>query len=343
MKNKDDDILSEKEIELKIAEAFQQDVGYGRVRMDEKSRKELNVSIKDIVEIEGKRKTAATVWRAHPSDEGKGIIRIDNLTRKNAETDLEEKVKVKSTRIKMAEVVIIAPFISKEQEIQFGMGIDELLRKGLLKRPFAKGDIFIVPGIELFGSKLPFQIIDMKPKGIVIITKNTNLDVKEHSSEVYGGKSIGEVFEKERTITRHEENFAVDKKMNDRSIYFHDYINLDEEKSDKLAEEFKQLKIKIYQNQRYFEDIIPKMFQTHSKEDMYRVFLYGKSCFKKGFEEAESDVPRDFIDENTIYRIFKDKNGNIRHIYDGDKITNVGEKDCVVSRIENILRAVKNF
>ncbi|RLF38090.1 MAG: hypothetical protein DRN03_00635, partial [Thermoplasmata archaeon] len=70
--------MVEREVLLKVAEAFQQDVGYGRARLDTETRIELDLSIGDIVEIRGGKTTAATVWRAHPNDEGKKIIRIDN-------------------------------------------------------------------------------------------------------------------------------------------------------------------------------------------------------------------------------------------------------------------------
>ena len=70
--------MIKREIILKVAEAFQQDVGYGRARIDHQSRMELDLSIGDVIEIEGTKNTAVVVWRAHPSDEGKRIIRIDN-------------------------------------------------------------------------------------------------------------------------------------------------------------------------------------------------------------------------------------------------------------------------
>ena len=41
-----------KEVLLKVSEAFQQDVGYGRARVDHQSRMELDLSIGDIIEIE---------------------------------------------------------------------------------------------------------------------------------------------------------------------------------------------------------------------------------------------------------------------------------------------------
>ncbi|MBN1860063.1 MAG: ATPase, partial [Candidatus Thermoplasmatota archaeon] len=77
-----------REVVLKVSEAFQQDVGYGRARIDHQTRLDLDLSIGDVIELEGTKITATSVWRAHPSDEGKRLVRIDNLTRKNAGTGL---------------------------------------------------------------------------------------------------------------------------------------------------------------------------------------------------------------------------------------------------------------
>ena len=174
----------DKELFLKVAEAFQQDVGYGRARIDTQTRVELDISIGDVIEIEGEKTTAATVWRAHPSDEGKGLLRIDNLTRKNAKVSIGDSVKVRKAVVKDAVEVVLAPLISEGQQIQFGAGIENLIRKGLLRRPLVKGDTVIVPGIALFGSALPFGIVSTIPKGIVMITENTRLVVKEEAPSV---------------------------------------------------------------------------------------------------------------------------------------------------------------
>ena len=71
--------MRQEETILKVSEAFQQDVGYGRSRIDHQTRIELDLSIGDVIEIEGTKNTASVVWRAHPTDEGKRIIRIDNF------------------------------------------------------------------------------------------------------------------------------------------------------------------------------------------------------------------------------------------------------------------------
>ncbi|KYK29783.1 ATPase [Thermoplasmatales archaeon SG8-52-1] len=175
--------MKDKEAILKISEAFQQDVGYGRARIDHQTRMNLDLSIGDVIEIEGTKKTASVVWRAHPTDEGKGIIRIDNLTRKNCGSGLGERVKIKRAEVKEAKEVTLAPLISKGQQIQFGSGIDNLIKKGLLKRPLTKGDSVIIPGIALFGSSLPFIIINTNPAGIVSISEEALIKVKEEAAK----------------------------------------------------------------------------------------------------------------------------------------------------------------
>jgi transitional endoplasmic reticulum ATPase len=175
--------MIKREISLKVAEAFQQDVGYGRARIDNQTRMELDLSIGDVIEIEGSKKTASVVWRAHPTDEGKRIIRIDNLTRKNSGTGLGDTVSIQKAEINSANSVTLAPLISKGQQIQFGSGIETLIKKGLLKRPLTKGDHIIVPGIALFGSALPFAIINTNPPGIITISEETLIKVREEAAQ----------------------------------------------------------------------------------------------------------------------------------------------------------------
>jgi transitional endoplasmic reticulum ATPase len=175
--------MKPKESVLKVSEAFQQDVGYGRARIDNQTRIDLDLSIGDVIEIEGTKTTAAVVWRAHPTDEGKRIIRVDNLTRKNSGAGLGDRVKIRRGDAKEAKDVSLAPLISEGQQIQFGAGIEVLVKKGLLKRPITKGDSIIIPGIALFGSSLPFIVINTSPSGIVLIGESTLIHVKEEAAK----------------------------------------------------------------------------------------------------------------------------------------------------------------
>ncbi|OYT58965.1 MAG: hypothetical protein B6U75_04750, partial [Desulfurococcales archaeon ex4484_217_1] len=73
-----------KEVILKVLEARQKDVGRGKVRIDINIMRKLGISPGDVVEIEGRRKTAAIAWPSYAEDQGLEIIRMDGLIRKNA-------------------------------------------------------------------------------------------------------------------------------------------------------------------------------------------------------------------------------------------------------------------
>jgi len=173
-----------REVVLKVSEAFQQDVGYGRARIDTQTRMDLDLSIGDVIELEGTKVTATSVWRAHPSDEGKRLVRIDNLTRKNAGTGLGDRVKIRPAEVKEARDVTLAPLMPEGQRIEFGMGIDVIIRKNMLRRSITKGDEIIIPGIAFFGNALPFIIVDTNPHGTIMITEHTVLHVKEEAAKI---------------------------------------------------------------------------------------------------------------------------------------------------------------
>ena len=95
---------------LRVARAHHQsEVGLGRARIDAKTRKDLAVEVGDVIEIVGKRSTAAKVFRAAQEDETKGIIRIDGMIRSNAGVSIGEKVTVKKAEPQPATKVMVAP------------------------------------------------------------------------------------------------------------------------------------------------------------------------------------------------------------------------------------------
>ena len=141
-------------VTLKVAEALQDEVGYGRGRLDTPTRNELGLSIGDIIEIHGRRRepTVAIVWRARTEDEGKGVVRIDGLIRNNAKVNLGDKVEVRKAQVRPAQKVSLAPLLEQQSgRVQFGPGIDEIILRGLNRRPLTKGDAVIVPGLTLMG------------------------------------------------------------------------------------------------------------------------------------------------------------------------------------------------
>ncbi len=160
------------EVELKVAEAMQNDVGRGIVRIDTRTREILGVATGDIVEIIGKRVTAAIVWRAYAEDEGLGIIRMDGILRQNARVSLGDKVKVRKARVKDAKRVILAPL----QHVKFSPGFGEFIKRRLLGRPVITGDKLVV---GVLGTTLPFTVVQTLPRGIVRIEDFTEVIVRD--------------------------------------------------------------------------------------------------------------------------------------------------------------------
>ncbi len=189
--------MGEDSITLKVAEALQDEVGYGRGRLDTLTRNELGLSIGDIVEIHGRRRdpTVAIVWRARTEDEGKGIIRVDGLIRNNAKVNLGDKVEVKKAQVKPAQKVVLAPMMDQSGRVQFGPGIEEVILRGLNRRPLTKGDVVIVPGLTLMGGRLPFAVTVVQPKGIIQIQADTVIQVHEDPIKEEELTTTGVVYE----------------------------------------------------------------------------------------------------------------------------------------------------
>ena len=172
-------------ISLKVARAHHQsEVGLGRARVDTATRKDLNVEVGDIIEIIGKRRTAAKVFRASHEDENKGIIRIDGMIRGNAGVSIGEKIVAKKADVQKAAKIVVAPKIPQGKKVKFGQGVEDLFKKGLMNRPLVKGDEIIIPNIALIGDFLPFVVISTAPSGVVLVAESSELVVKTEAVEV---------------------------------------------------------------------------------------------------------------------------------------------------------------
>jgi transitional endoplasmic reticulum ATPase len=172
-------------ITLKVARAHHQsEVGLGRARIDSQTRKALNADVGEIIEIIGKKRTAAKVFRAAHEDEGLGVIRIDGMIRGNAGVSIGEKVTVAKADAQSAQKVVVAPKIPQGKRVRFGQGVEGLFKKGLLNRAVIKGDEIIIPNIALMGGFLPFMVVSTTPNGIVQVTEATDLSVKTEPVEV---------------------------------------------------------------------------------------------------------------------------------------------------------------
>ncbi|RLG21618.1 AAA family ATPase [Candidatus Micrarchaeota archaeon] len=168
-------------VKLKVAEALTTDVGRGIVRLDSKTRREINVTSGDIVIIKGKRNTGAIVWQAYNTDEGAGIIRMDGIIRKNADVSIGDYVEVeKAKNIKEAKKVVFAPI----EELRFTEQFVEYMRRNLQGRPVTKGDTIM---LAVFNQPLMFKAVTVQPKGVVQITRHTNIEIREEAAKELEG------------------------------------------------------------------------------------------------------------------------------------------------------------
>ena len=166
-----------KEVVLRVMEAKQKDVGRGKVRIDINIMKKIGVEPGDIVEIEGRRVTAAIAWPAYAEDQGLDIIRMDGLIRKNAGVGIGDKVIVRKASVKPAVMVKLAP---SSFTISADPSFVNYVKRRLIDYPVVEGDTVLIP---VLGQAIPFTIIAARPSGVVIITPDTNLIILEKPAE----------------------------------------------------------------------------------------------------------------------------------------------------------------
>ncbi len=192
-----------KQLNLKVAEAIQDDVNKGIVRIDSQLMTEIGVRPGDIVDLQGERLTVGIVDRAYPGDIGLNIVRMDGILRRNAKTGIGEIIKVRKADVKEAKKVVIAP-ARKGVHIR---APQEIFKQGLLGRAVVKGDIVSLGGSKrrrsaMTGSPffddvfsmldesmigfgdLKFVVVDTNPKQAVIITDLSEVTLNPEAVEV---------------------------------------------------------------------------------------------------------------------------------------------------------------
>src|SRR3989339_516860 len=184
------------DVRLRVGELTERgDFGRGIIRISAKDMKRIGITEGDIIELEGKRKTAAIAVRAYPVDIGLDIVRMDGLERRNCGAGIGESVKVKKAAVAEAKSVTIAP---ARKGIIIHMG-GNLIKQNILMRPLLTGDIIIPNPIvqdrrsnsvfeQFFGMDFgeflftpfgeeKFVVVATEPKGIVRVTRATDVEL----------------------------------------------------------------------------------------------------------------------------------------------------------------------
>jgi transitional endoplasmic reticulum ATPase len=188
-----------KEIKLKVAEAIQDDVNKGIIRIDSSYMKQIGVLPGDIVQIKGERESISIIDRAYPGDIGLNIIRMDGITRRNAMTGIGDMVGITKIEVKEAKKIILGP---AKKGIQIRAS-PYIFKQGLLGRAVIKGDVVSLGGTRTRRSTMSqstqfediFNIIDESLMGFgfgdlkfvvtEILPKNTPIVITDSTEVAY--------------------------------------------------------------------------------------------------------------------------------------------------------------
>jgi transitional endoplasmic reticulum ATPase len=154
----------------------------------------------DVIEIVGKRTTAARAIRPYGEDEGIDIIRLDGLQRANAGVGSGDFVEVHKAQSKPATRVVFAP---AQPNIRL-QGSADALKRTFAGRPVVEGDVVSTTGHQRVNANMPenirqmlnapaFALQELKlvvvssvPKGIVHIDAKTDVELLSEFAETDG-------------------------------------------------------------------------------------------------------------------------------------------------------------
>ena len=196
--------IDTKAVKLQVAAARQEESGQGIARLPKSAMGALGITEGDVVEIEGKRVTAARAVLAYAEDEGLDVIRLDGLQRANAEVGGGDHVQVRKGESRAAQRVVFAP-AQREMKLQ---GPGEALKRNFFGRPLLAGDLVATTGqtpvrdmppqvarmlnAPAFAlTQIRLNVVSTVPKGVVHIDENTEVELREEFEEARAGR--GEV------------------------------------------------------------------------------------------------------------------------------------------------------
>ena len=166
--------------EVTVKEAAHDDAGRGIARLSIEVMKKLGLVSGDVIEIQGKKKAAAIIWPGFAQDTGFATLRIDGNVRGNAGTGIDEKVRIRKSEAEYAKKIVVQP----TQPIRL-VGGEQYLSRVLRGRPVIEGQSVRV---DVIGNSITLVITKVAPKGMVIVTDDTEIELKEEAYKPEEGK-----------------------------------------------------------------------------------------------------------------------------------------------------------
>jgi len=193
--------VEEGAVRLQVAAARQEESGRGIARMPKSVFATLGITEGDIVEITGKRATAAIAVPAYEEDQGLDVVRLDGLQRGNAEIGSGEHVSIRKAESRPATRVVFAP-AQREMRLQ---GPSQALKRNFFRRPLVAGDLVATQGqqpvqdvppeiMRMFNApayalkEIRLSVVSTAPKGVVHIDENTEVELRAEFEEPRDGR-----------------------------------------------------------------------------------------------------------------------------------------------------------
>jgi transitional endoplasmic reticulum ATPase len=175
---------------LRVAEATQRDFGRGIARIDPQNMKKMDVQTGDVIQITGKKRTAAKVMPTYPENRGKDLVQIDGIIRNNAFVGIGDSVCIGRIDAEKAEKIVLAP-LEQDQPWLRGEKNTEHVRRLLEGLPLVEGDQV---RLNLLGTSASFIVARIKPNSIaVIVHSTTEMMIREKAVETE--RKIGATYE----------------------------------------------------------------------------------------------------------------------------------------------------
>ena len=169
--------MTEKNIELQVAESLQEDIGKGIARLSTLVMDELGIVSGDLVEVKGKNKSVVKAMRDFKSSKAdENYIRINGTIRQNLGSSIGDKVIVKPVKVEPAKSITLSP---TQEGIRFSNDPTEYFHTKLLHKPLTLGEKTV---IDVFGTRLVYVVSKISPKGSVIVTPETKIIVSDEIS-----------------------------------------------------------------------------------------------------------------------------------------------------------------
>jgi transitional endoplasmic reticulum ATPase len=161
-------------VTLKVAEGRSQDSGRALARVDPVDLARLSASAGTVVQITGRKVSAARVMPAFRELRGRQTVQIDGLTRSNAGAVIGETVTLQVIEPCMAQRVVLA--FEGAQVLRHLS--EESVRRALVDLPAIAGDAVRVMG---FGSRFQeLRVIETSPRGVVMIRPQTSIRLESN-------------------------------------------------------------------------------------------------------------------------------------------------------------------